>query len=355
MPQRDRKNSMKSSFIHRSLRSALVAAQILLFPLLLVTSKRTIAGNLPDRDPIYLPSADIRQAASQTLEGGPSASLDHAQSLAQAGSFMEAEIAVRQCLAQNDSSAEAHFLLGYILFKTAKPKDSLAEYTAGAKFKNPGAPELKVVALDYVLLEDYPDAEHWLKASIARNALDVESWYYLGRAQYNENHFADAQQSFEHCLSLDSHHVKAETNLGLVFEALRRTEEARAAYLLAISWQQASSSKTAEPYIDLGNLLLGQNQNEQAVTYLLQAVQVSPDEVRARERLGNAYFRLNDWKNAQLHLEKAETLAPNLAAIHYVLGQVYRKQGLTEKAHHEFVRATELNAAHPVAPELVPH
>lgn len=280
--------------------------------------------------------------------------LDRARMLAQTSSLSEAEQAVRRYLAQNEASPEGHFLLGYVLFKAAKPKESLQEYTTGAKYQDPGAAELKIVGLDYALLEDYADADRWLKESVARNPKDAESWYYLGRTQYNENHFAEALPSFARCLALEPRHVKAEANTGLALEGLRRTDEAGAAYRLAISWEEEGATKSAEPYIDLGSLLLQQNQNEQAVAYLRQAAELAPEEVRARERLGTAYFRLDDFSNAQAQLEKAVELAPNNAAVHYLLGQTYRKQGLTDKARAELARATELNAAHASPPSPGP-
>jgi hypothetical protein len=78
--------------------------------------------------------------------------LEQARTLLDRGSLKEAEAMVRQYLVQHASSAEGHFLLGHILFRQDKPQDSLAEYTLGAKFHDPGAFELKIVALNYVLL-----------------------------------------------------------------------------------------------------------------------------------------------------------------------------------------------------------
>jgi Flp pilus assembly protein TadD len=45
-------------------------------------------------------------------------------------------------------------------------------------------------------------------------------------------------------------------------------------------------------------------------------------------------------------MEKAVQLAPDNASLHYVLGQLYRKLGLTDKAKVEFGRTAELNGGH---------
>src|SRR6266550_8378155 len=146
------------------------------------------------------------------------------------GSAVRVLPGARKYLDKNKDSAFGHFLLGYILFREiqesagvksgtsaaaysekvadgsdtgtreAKAKASLAEYTEGAKYHDPSALDLKIVALDYVLLGDYPHADKWLTRSLAWNPKDSESWYYLGRTKYNENRFAEAVSAFEQCL-----------------------------------------------------------------------------------------------------------------------------------------------------------
>ena len=61
------------------------------------------------------------------------------------------------------------------------------------------------------------------------------------------------------------------------------------------------------------------------------------------ELLGKAYSHLNQLPKAQAELEKAIALSPQSGPLHYMLGQVYRKEGLNEKAKTEFDRAAALN------------
>jgi tetratricopeptide (TPR) repeat protein len=289
--------------------------------------------------------------------------LDEAKSLADANHLTEAESKVRRYLDTHASSADAHFLLGYILFRAiqarasqkgrADPKfeqenakASLAEYTLGAKFKDPSAFDLKIVALDCVLLHDYVDADKWLTKSVELDPNNFETWYYLGRARYNEERFQDAIPAFQKGLALDPHNVKAEDNLGLSYAALNRRDEAVAAYQKAIGWQADSLIKDSGPYIDLGTLLLDENRAEEAVGYLSQGAAISPEESRGHAGLGRAYSKLNNLPKAQDELEKAVLLAPDNGPLHYVLGQVYRKQGLLDKANAEFDRSTQLNGSH---------
>ena len=284
----------------------------------------------------------------------------------------QAERAVRQYLEKQPNSAEGHFLLGYILFREIQTRASqeestgeargrnpdailsefsdkqarasLEEFTEGAKYHPPNAFDLKVVALDYVLLRDFVDADKWLTRSLEWNPKDSDAWYHLGRTRYNEQRFREAINAFEHCLELDPKNIQAEDNVGLSYAGLLQTDEAIAAFQTAIAWQAHSDVKNAEPFIDLGSLLLDQNRVEEAVPYFLQAVEISPQDPGAHAELGKAYLRLKQLAKAQTEMETAVDLAPHSAPYHYVLGQIYQKEGLKDKAKLQFDRTTALTA-----------
>ena len=295
------------------------------------------------------PAQGYEPGVSQAGKGDP---LVKGRVLLQRGMTADAERFVRQYLESHPDSADAHFLLGYILFKEVKAKESLAEYTEGAKYRTPAGVDLKVVALDYVLLGDYVDADKWLTRSLELAPSDSEGWYYLGRAKYNENRFEEAVNAFDQCLKLDRKNVKAEDNRGLSLQGLSRNDEAIAAYRTAISWQAELQAKNPGPFINLGSLLLELNRPEEAIASLNEALAIPPEtyrsqgmaelEPRAHEQLGRAYTNLNQLPQAQAELEKAVALVPQDAHLHYLLGQAYRKGGRIEKAKAQFDRYTEL-------------
>jgi Flp pilus assembly protein TadD len=326
-----------------------------------------------------------KQAPPQSPEQAEVLLVD-AKALFQHAKFDEADRAVRQYLKDHPDSADGHFLLGHILFReiqaqakvlesqfpsqTLGPmasgramgatlsevsipkaaqemaKASLAEFTAGATFHDPSAADLKVVALDYVLLADYPDADKWLTKMLEWAPNDSEGWYYLGRTKYNENRFAEAIGAFQQCLKLDPQNVKAEDNLGLALAGLGRNEEATAAYQQAIAWQAPSLDENPGPYIDLGSLLIDENRSQDAIANLLRAIEIAPRESRAHELLGKAYTRVEDFPKAQAELEKAIELSPEAPNLHCMLAPVYRKQGFAEKAKTEYGRCAALTGTH---------
>jgi len=230
--------------------------------------------------------------------------------------------------------------------RDSKARASLAEYTEGAKYHDPSALDLKIVALDYVLLGDYTNADHWLTRSLEWNPKDSESWYYLGRTKYNENRFAEAINAFEKCLQLDPKNVKAEDNLGLSYAGLGRNEEAAAAYQNAIAWQSHLLVKNSGPYINLGSLLLDANRPAEAISNLLQAAEISSRDSKAHELLARAYSHSDQLQNAQNEMEKAVELSPKSGPLHCMLAQIYKKEGMSAKAKPEFERCASLTGTH---------
>ncbi|MBV9155778.1 MAG: tetratricopeptide repeat protein, partial [Acidobacteriaceae bacterium] len=233
-----------------------------------------------------------------------------------------------------------------ILFRQAKAKDSLEEYTTGAKYRTPSAYDLEVVASDYVVLKDYPDADKWFTKALEWNPRDALGWYYLGRTKYNENRFEEAIRAFQECLKLEPKNVKAEDNLGLSYAGLARNEDAKTAYLTAIDWQKDDAVKNAGPFVDLGSLLLDENRIAEAIPYLLQAREISPSDVQVHRELGKAYLHLDQLRKAEEELRKGIELAPEDASLHYMLGQVYRKERLNDKAKLEFDRYAGMTGTH---------
>lgn len=255
---------------------------------------------------------------------------------ARKGYFRNAESDTRRFLSVHADSAEGHFLLGYILYRERKPKASLAEYTLGARFRNPSAVDLASVAMDYVLLNAYTEADKWLTRSVEMDPKNYLYWYYLGRTKYTENRFQEAVHAFEASLQVRPMNSRAEYNLGLAYEGGSFPEKAEAAYRTAIAWQKSADHQDPQPYLDLGMLLTKEGRVEEAIPLLQKAVAIAPRNPKVHEELGRAYERVTKLKEAQEEFETAVDLTPGVSPLHFELGRIYRKEGFMEKARSQF-------------------
>lgn len=323
-------------------RGTITAGGLLLAAVALCISARGTTPKLPS-----LAEAPSRQSDAQPE--APAANdfgLRQCLGLVKNREYASASQRIQEFLKAHPDSADGHFLLGYVLYREQKPRESLAEYTQGARFRKPNADDLAIVAMDYILLRDYADADKWLTQATTWSPQDELYWYYLGRTKYAENHFDEAIADFRHCLTLTPHDVRAEYNLGLAYAGLGRSADAIAAYRTAIDWQQHSAHPDPQPYLDLGILLLDQSQPRQAQPWLEKAAALAPYNPRAHEELGKAYEQIQNLPAASRELDAAIALAPNIPSLHFELGRIDQRLGLVAKAKEEFARCAALNATH---------
>lgn len=280
-----------------------------------------------------------------TRAQSPADPLAPVRALVDQGKLPEAEAALRTWITANPNSADAHFLLGYVLFREKKARESLAEFTAGAKTRRPSPEELKTVASDYILLDDLVDADKWFSEVVTESPDDANAHYLLGRTRFNENDYRGAIASFERSLALHPKYVEAENNIGLAWRELNETDKARIAFETAIEWQ-GSAPTDAQPFLNLGKLYGDQHQPAKAIEYLQRAAELAPNNPTIHEELSHVYAAQPDLPKAQAELEKAIALAPNVSSLHYQLGQLYRRQGLAAQAKKEFDLTAKLSGSH---------
>ena len=284
----------------------------------------------------------LHRAPAQTI---PTLSLDpleQVHSLLDQGRLPAAETRLRALIAASPADPEPRFLLGTTLFREGRATDSLAAFTEAAKYRDPTAEELTIVASDYVLLKDFADAQRWLLLATRTAPTNANAWYLLGRTDYNLDRADDARQAFLTCLRLDPSHVKARYNLGLTYERLRQPQEAISAYRQAITAQAALPHQDSQPYLDLGLLLLQQEHPTDALDPLTTAVQLSPGNPFAHQQLALCLEKLGRYQEAAAEMLVCARLAPNSQAPAFFLGRIYHRLGREAEAKEQFTRAQTL-------------
>jgi len=296
------------------------------------------------REGNYSSAAKLFADAEIASPGTTDALLYEAKALAHLQNFSAAELSLRDYLKTHQDSADGLYMLGFVLNRLNRPADSLATYTRAAAITTPTADDLKIVGLDYVLLEDYQDAIHWLEKAVSMDSRNKEDWYYLGRSYYTVTRLADARKAFLTVLKLDPRDIKAENNLGLIDESSGNAAAALEEYRRAIAWQQDSLQPSEQPYVNLGNLLMEQGQTKEAMGPLEKAVSLAPNNAFCHLTLGVYYHKIGRLDDAQRELERATLLEPENAVAHYQLGRLYKDMHALDRAQAEFDRTAELKS-----------
>ena len=274
--------------------------------------------------------------------GETDALLYRGKSLVNLHQFDEAAAALHTYTKSHPQSDDAVYLLAFIVFRKDKPQESLRLFSEAAKLKPPSANDLTIVALDYVLLNDYNNAAHYLELALEMNPNDLEARYHLGRVRYQQNQFDLAIEAFQTVIQRDPANVKAQDNLGLSLEGKNQMEAAITAYKKAIELDQAAPSHNEQPYLDLGSLLAKSNRFGEAIRLLVRASQIAPAEFKAHYELSKAYFDSGQFAPARQQAEEAVKLNPKDSSGHYLLGRVYQRLKQKDLANEQFQLTSKL-------------
>jgi Flp pilus assembly protein TadD len=91
--------------------------------------------------------------------------------------FPQAEQELREIIALAPETTEAHYLLGYTLFRANERVNRSRSTRSLLDCVCQHRRSLVVVASDYVLLSDMPDAEKWLLYATERQPANASTWY----------------------------------------------------------------------------------------------------------------------------------------------------------------------------------
>src|SRR5262249_2476940 len=217
------------------------------------------------------------------------------------------------------ASPAALYMLGFVLNRENRPADSLAAYTQAAAITKPTAEDLKIVGLDYVLLDDYSDAIKWLEKAVSFDSKNKDALYYLGRAYYTKGRLNEARKAFRAILDLDPANARAENNLGLILATACKPTVAIDAYRNAHARQEQQGQASEQPYVNLGNLLAEEGRAQEAMAPLEKAVAIAPKNGYCHLALGEINRKIGKLEVAERELQRAIELDPNNAAAHYQL------------------------------------
>jgi tetratricopeptide (TPR) repeat protein len=300
-----------------------------------------------NRNPVsaILLCAALCAAAAQAPMKEASKPMDTRDSERASPDLVAIESRLRREIELHPESAPILYKLGQVLRQENKPKESLETYTRAAGLEKPNAEQLRSVALDYVLLDDYNDAVHWLEIAASFDPNDADVLYSLGRCYYSQSRYPEAEKMFLRVLEIKPDHLKAEENLGLVYDFINQPEKAEADLRKAATW--AGDESTDEwPFLDLGAFLLDQDRAPEAVPFLRRAAAIATKCAACHEKLGRALVLTGDANAGVKELETAELLDPKNPKTHFQLGLAYRAAGAMDKARAEFSLSQFLYGEH---------
>ena len=207
-----------------------------------------------------------------------------------------------------------------------KKSDSITPLSSGPQFS---------LAMAYIRIS-HPDwARPVLESLLAHDSKNALYPYWLGRLDYDAQHYPEAIHRFEQAITLDPAMARAYDSLGLCYFYQNQNGPAVKSFKTAIDLDQASPHPSPWPYINLATTLEFLGRTQEAEADLRQALRLDPKLAAAHYQLGNVLEHQGRLDAAVPEMQEAIRLSDNYAEPHIALAQIYKRLGRQDAANEE--------------------
>jgi tetratricopeptide (TPR) repeat protein len=273
--------------------------------------------------------------------------LDLSQAYAHNRNFPPAIRVAQQFLESEPDSIPGRLTLANAYFMAQRFPESRAECERVLKLDSNEPAALKLKGNIEYLTGDFEHAESTFIGLLDRHPDDDEAPYMLGRMYYMESRVDYAIGQFRRVLKINPQSYKAYDNLGLCYQALGETELAKRHFLTAIRMVQNDHPEYESPYANLADLLLENNDFENAFAAASKAANRNPYSARNFYLGGKALCKLQKNDLCVNWLERSIALDPNYPEPLYLLSKAYAQAGHAEKAKETLEKFREVKASKP--------
>ena len=160
----------------------------------------------------------------------------------------------------------------------------------------------------------------------------------LGAAFWNHGRPDQAEQEWREALKDAPDDAILLNNLGLAAERKKQYAEA-VGYYQESMWRRPNYT---DAHLNLGRIYVELGRDTEAELQLRAAVALAPLSIQARNQFGEFLLRKGRLTEAEREFERSTESVPNSGAYDY-LGDIYARQGRTDRAQQEYQQAIALN------------
>ena len=159
---------------------------------------------------------------------------------------------------------------------------------------------------------------------------------------HQESKLEEAEHLYREILKIESRHVDANHNLGLLLVSLNKSGEALP--LLKIATEV--NPNVIQILISYADALIKERQFEEAVTSYKKIIVLNPDFAEVHYNLGSALQNLRRLEEAEVSYKKVIELKPDFAKAHNNLGIVLQNLNRLDEAEASYKKAIEFNPSY---------
>ncbi|MCP4249634.1 MAG: tetratricopeptide repeat protein [bacterium] len=269
----------------------------------------------------------------------------------------EAILSLRQALADHPESAELHFQLGTLLAAEDELEEAELRFTQAIAIEKNHTQALIALAQCHAVAGRVAEARRHLERAQRRRPHDAQIGLLLAQsAQAMADQGLTVSVHAEMCDDRDltdepaieqlSQIVEAESDFIDAFCTLPaddRNEEVYAALAEALNRALERRPRQADLHCARGRILERLGQPEQAVVATERALDLNPRLIRALIQLARLYQQADRIDDAVERLETVIQLGIRYADVYYLMGNLYRSRGESDRARRAYLQALEIN------------
>ncbi|XP_060218050.1 cell division cycle protein 27 homolog B [Lycium barbarum] len=160
---------------------------------------------------------------------------------------------------------------------------------------------------EYVALEDFENAIKSYQSALRVDARHYNAWYGLGMIYLRQEKFEFSEHHFRMALGINPHSSVIMSYLGTALHALKKNEEALEVMELAI----VADKKNPLPMYQKANILVSMESFDAALHVLEELKEHAPRESSVYALMGRIYKRHNMYDKAMFHFGVALDLKPS--------------------------------------------
>jgi len=257
----------------------------------------------------------------------------------QAGKYELSLEPLQRSLTHRPGDPAAFRALGVSLLYLSRFREGADQLEKSLQVDPKNVDTLYHLALAYYGLKEFDRAEECLRWMFDRNPDSALLHLRTANAHRINRRYQEALAELLKALALDPNLPSLYLELGLTYIGLKNGTAAQA----ALEEEVRRHPGSAEALLTLGELFLVVNHDYvRALERIRRSQELGIAPVRAEYDLGDAYFRLSQFDEAEGHLEQAVKLDPKHRRAHYLLAKVYQRRRKDDRAQAEFAVAESL-------------
>jgi tetratricopeptide (TPR) repeat protein len=264
------------------------------------------------------------------------------EDLIEQGQYQQTVQGLENYLHDHESSAKAHYDLGYVFFRTHQIGGAVRELSRSLQLNDKDAQAHKILGLVCTFVGRYDLAEAELQAAAQLEPNSAEIHYFLGRIYYTRQVFPMARTEFQAAIQLNPGYMKAYNNLGLVMEVLGKNDEAVQAYTTAAQINETQHLNSPWPFEYLSAHYNRQRQPALALEFAQKALLIDSKCDLAYYDLAQAFQTESDWQKAADAVQKAIAINSSTAEYFYLLSRAQRRLGKIPESDAALKRFEEI-------------